>query len=215
MGHMLRKAPYRFWLLIVLLALIAVSAIGVKYPADFVWEHVLTAAALVSLLWLEVKGGPLSNVSYTLIFMYLAVHVLGAHYTYSEVPYDEWSRDVFGTSVSEFFGQDRERNHFDRFVHLIFGVLLLHPIRELIERPMTLRPVHAALVAALIVIAFGDLYEVLEWGYAEIAGQEAAEHYNGQQGDVFDPQKDMLLNAIGAFIGAALSLWIAPKQHRT
>ncbi len=32
----------------------------------------------------------LSRVSYTLIFLFLSLHAVGAHYTYAQVPYDAW-----------------------------------------------------------------------------------------------------------------------------
>jgi putative membrane protein len=208
-----RWLTYRAVLLIVLLILIAISAIGVRYPSDFVWEHVLTAAGLAFLAWLEVRGRPLSNASYTLLFLYLALHVLGAHYTYSEVPYDEWSRLMFGMSVSEMLGQSVERNHFDRLVHFVFGFLVLHPMRELVQRGMNVRLAHAIAIAAAFIIVLGTFYEILEWLYAMIVGAEAAEHYNGQQGDVFDPQKDIVLNILGALIGAFLSVIISKDSR--
>jgi len=46
----------------------------------------------------------------------------------------------------------------------------------------------------------GALYEIAEWGVAMLFAPETAENYNGQQGDVWDPQRDMLLAAIGATI---------------
>ena len=69
-----------------------------------------------------------SNLSYCLIFAFLALHSVGSHYTYSEVPAGFWLRDALGL----------ERNHYDRFVHFAFGLLLAYPLRE-----MVLRVVHA------------------------------------------------------------------------
>jgi putative membrane protein len=208
-----RWITYRTILFALLLILLAISAIGVRYPSDFIWEHVLTVVGLAFLVRLDVKGKPLSNASYTLLFVYFSLHVLGAHFTYSEVPYDDWSRQFFGTSISEMFGQTRQRNHFDRFVHFVFGILLLHPTRELVQRGMNVRSVHAIVIAGAFLITFGTLYEIFEWLYAVFAGAEAAEHYNGQQGDMFDAQKDIVLNISGTVLGGFLSAVLGSNRN--
>lgn len=210
-----RWITYRTVLLTIFIVLWAISAIDVPYPADFVWEHVLTVAGLAFLVWLEAKRAPLSNASYTLLFLYFALHVLGAHYTYSEVPYDEWSRNLFGTSVSEMFGQTQQRNHFDRLVHFVFGILLLHQMRELVQRGMQVRPMHAIIISGGFLVVLGTLYEILEWLYAVYAGAEAAERYNGQQGDMFDAQKDIVLNIVGTIIGGFLSALLGNSTQRS
>lgn len=63
---------------------------------------------------------PSLNDSYCLV-VFLWLHILGARYIYSFVPYDDWSRSVLGSGISEWFGW--ERNHYDRLVHLCFGGL--------------------------------------------------------------------------------------------
>ena len=70
----------------------------------------------------------LSRVSYTLLFVFLVLHEIGAHYTYAEVPYDKWFDSVFGFSLNAALGF--ERNHFDRAIHFFYGLLLAYPIRE-------------------------------------------------------------------------------------
>jgi putative membrane protein len=48
------------------------------------------------------------------------------------------------------------------------------------------------------VLAIGSIYEVLEWQVAVTLATSHAEAYNGQQGDIWDPQKDMALQWLGA-----------------
>ena len=43
------------------------------------------------------------------------------------------------------------------------------------------------------------MYELLEWGVAVFLSPEMAENYNGQQGDIWDAHKDMILAMIGSF----------------
>jgi putative membrane protein len=60
------------------------------------------------------------------------LHEVGAHYTYARVPYDEWTIGLFGFSLDQALGF--ERNHFDRFVHFCYGLLFAYPIREVFIR---------------------------------------------------------------------------------
>lgn len=66
----------------------------------------------------------LSNVSYTLITIFMILHVVGSHYTYAQVP--------FGYALQQWFGESR--NMYDRLVHFSFGLLLAYPIREVFVR---------------------------------------------------------------------------------
>ena len=106
----------------------AVLAIAPHHRADWALENILVlVVALV--LGLSAKNFPLSRISYTLIFIFLMLHEIGSHYTYAEVPYDEWLKSLAGFSLNDSMGW--ERNHFDRFIHFAFGLLLAYPIREL------------------------------------------------------------------------------------
>jgi putative membrane protein len=75
---------------------------------------------------------PLSRVSYTLIFSFLCLHAVGAHYTYSLVPYDAWFETLTSHTPASVRGW--ERNHFDRLVHFSYGLLLSYPAREVFLR---------------------------------------------------------------------------------
>ena len=107
---------------------------------------------------------PLSNVSYTLIFVYLCLHTIGAHYTYAQVPYDHWSRAAFGRGVSELTGW--KRNQFDRLVHFCFGFLLAYPIREVFLRVAGARGFWGYYLPLDVTMSFSMLYELIEWGAA-------------------------------------------------
>ena len=106
-------------------------AIAPSDRADWLLENALVAVAVPALIW-SWRRFPLSRLSYTLVFVFLCLHTLGAHYTYSEVPYDAWSRRLLGFSLNEALGF--ERNHFDRLVHFSYGLLMAYPARELFFR---------------------------------------------------------------------------------
>ncbi|MGI9013945.1 MAG: DUF2238 domain-containing protein [Phycisphaerales bacterium] len=201
-----RRSPLRIVLLCVFLVIFAISCINPDHPRDFILEHTFTAAGLMALFFID-RQAPLSNWSYGLLFIFFSLHVVGAHYTYSHVPYDQWSRAVTGTSISEMMHW--ERNHYDRLVHLAAGLLCMRPIRELAER-WTRVSFHAACFIAIATLAlFSMTYELIEWVFAMTMSEENAEIYNGQQGDVFDAQKDMalaLLGSIASYVAQAVML---------
>jgi putative membrane protein len=109
-------------LLLALLAAFSFAlAIRPHDRADWLLENSLLFAAVGVLIGTR-RVLPLSRVSYTLLFLFLCLHTVGAHYTYSLVPYDTWFETVTGRTLSERTGW--ERNHFDRLVHFLYGLLL-------------------------------------------------------------------------------------------
>jgi putative membrane protein len=136
-----------------------------------------------------------SNLSYSLIFVFLMMHVMGAHYTYSQVPLGDWLRD--GLSLG--------RNHYDRLVHLCFGLLLAYPLRELVLRRLHLHGVGGYLVPVLSILSLSSSYEILESWAARIVDPSTGMAFVGAQGDVWDGQKDMSLALSGACLAMALA----------
>lgn len=136
----------------------------------------------------------LSETSYCLIFAFVVLHTIGAHFTYSKVPFGEWLRT----------GLSLHRNYYDRLVHLSFGLLLAYPFRDQVIRASRSGPVWGSVIALMIITSLSTGYELMEWAVAEIAKPEDAAAFLGMQGDLFDAQKDCAL----AVLGAALSLII-------
>jgi putative membrane protein len=153
-----------------------------------------------------------SRISYTLIFVFLAIHEIGAHYTYSLVPYDEWSRRVIGVSPSEIFAL--ERNHFDRAVHFLYGLLLAYPIREVFLRVAAVKGFWGYFLPLDLTMSSSMMYELIEWAYAMIFGGEAGAAYLGTQGDVWDAHHDMALASLGALIAMGITLAINLSLQR-
>lgn len=187
--------PYRVWLLVFGLSLLALSLISPQDRFYCMLEHAATLLGLVALIIVE-RHHPLSNTSCTLLFIYLVLHIIGAHYLYSNVPYDQWSQWLLGVSINEVFGF--QRNHYDRLVHFANGALLMLPLVEVVQRWITPGRIAAAFVAFTTIMTIGVLYELMEWGLAMIMDPENAELFNGQQGDMFDAQKDLALACLGA-----------------
>ncbi|MBL8858999.1 MAG: DUF2238 domain-containing protein [Planctomycetes bacterium] len=175
--------------------------------ADWALENILSAL-FVLVLWLTRRKFPFSRISYTLFFLFLTLHVLGAHYTYSEVPYDEWSTAWFGGSISDLFGF--ERNHYDRLVHFLYGFLLSYPMREVFVRIAGVRGFWGYCLPLMMTMASSCLYEIIEWIAALVVGGDLGAAYLGTQGDEFDAQKDMAL----ATFGTVLSLVVVAVIHK-
>ena len=121
-----------------------------------------------------------------------------AHWTYSDVPYSSWLGGL-GIDLQDTLGSSR--NMFDRLVHLAFGLLVVRPIVELESNYAGVNRRLAYRLAILFVLASSAAYEIFEWTLAILISPEAAEAYNGQQGDVFDAQKDMWMATAGAILG--------------
>lgn len=176
---------------------------------DWALENLLVVVFALALWW-SWSRFQFSKLSVTLIFIFLSVHEVGAHYTYSKVPYDQWAEAVFGTSITELFGFSR--NHFDRLEHFFYGALLAYPMREGYVRLQGLRGRMTYTIPITITLAFSAMYEVFEWWAAEIAGGELGVAYLGTQGDVWDAQKDMALAGFGAILAMGAAFYADLKR---
>lgn len=176
---------------------VPLSFVAAPYPRELVLQHVPTLMGILLLLGMVLKYRPSSTAFYcSLAFLWL--HIIGARWIYSYVPYDELARTITGRTLSETFGW--ERNHYDRLVHFASGVLGLPILSEFLRRFYRLPPLAAAVLAMFGVLAVGAMYEILEWQIALAFSPEMAESYNGQQGDMWDAQKDLALAWLGAII---------------
>ena len=182
-------------------AAVPLSFVAAPYPEQMILQHVPTVIGLALLLAVTLRTR-ISGLSFACSIAFLWLHIIGARWLYSYVPYDELARHLTGTSLSELFGW--QRNHYDRLVHAAFGVLAVPPISELLQRCCGIRPEAAAVLSVACVAAVGAAYEIFEWLIAVTLSPERAEAYNGQQGDVWDPQKDLALAGLGSIVSAVL-----------
>ncbi len=187
-------------------------AINPLYPKDWLLENVLIFIG-VPIVALGAYRSPLSRLSYTLIFIYLCLHALGAHYTYSEVPYDHWIQNLTGGhSLDAAMGW--QRNHFDRFVHFSYGLLLTYPIRELFMRHVVAQGFWSYLLTFSLTMSVPMLYELIEWGAAIIFGGDLGIAYLGTQGDIWDAQKDMAFASLGTLVAMTLTACLNAMQFQ-
>lgn len=198
----------QYTLVLALAALLAISLIAAPYPREQWLQHVPTVVVLVGLAW-AARRRWLSTSAVACLAAMTALHIVGARWIYSYVPYEQWCDAVFGSGPREWFGW--RRNHYDRLVHLAFGLLMPGPMVEAAMRYGGLSRRWAVVVALLSVAAASAVYEVLEWLLAIIAAPDFADHYNGQQGDAWDAQKDMALAIVGSVVA---TMWLTLRSTR-
>ena len=155
---------------------------------------------------------PLSRLSYTLIFIFMCLHEVGAHYTYAEVPYDAWSQALLGRSIGETLGW--ERNHFDRLVHFLYGLLLAYPVREIFLRVANVRGFWGYFLPLDLTMSTSMMFELFEWAAAELIGGDLGMAYLGTQGDVWDAHKDMALASLGALTAMTVTALVNVRLQR-
>lgn len=177
----------------VYLAVWVVAAIAPVDRFDWLLENLLVFAWLAGLL-ATYRRFPLSSTSYLCIFAFLALHAVGAHYTYSATPLGFIAARVLGFT----------RNHYDRVMHFGFGLLFAYPMREVLSRTTHLRALGLSFVTVALLLAASAGYELVEWAVALVVDPHAAYAYLGTQGDVFDSQKDESLALLGALVGVVL-----------
>ena len=185
--------PYHVFLLAIFAAVWGWAAIEPRYPQDWLLENYLVFA-FVPLILLAARHYRLSSLSCTLVTVFLLLHVVGSHYTYSEVP--------LGFTLQHWF--DAERNMYDRLVHFSFGLLLAYPFQEVFMRATTVNGGWTYVLPLQGVMSFSFTYEIIEWRVAERVDPAAGLAFLGAQGDLWDAQKDMALAVVGAVIALSI-----------
>ncbi|HHX8649194.1 DUF2238 domain-containing protein [Vibrio antiquarius] len=164
-----------------------------------VWfAEIIPAIGILVAIWTISIRYQFSNTAYFLMFIWLCLHTIGAKYTFSEVPFD-WFNDMIGS----------DRNNFDRVAHFSIG-LYAYPIAEYLIHKNKFNKTFSCWFALFAIMSLAAGYEIIEWWYAELAGGDEGIAFLGSQGDIWDAQKDMLCDTVGA----ALSLFLMSAQRR-
>ena len=180
--------------LLILLGLSVWSAIN-PYDRQVWWTEMSTVFVLLAVFGCLYRRLQLSVGSYFFIFLWCWLQVIGAHYTFELVPFE---------GVGNIFGF--ERNHYDRLAHFVVGLNAVG-IAELLWRYRGAPSARtASIYSVVIIMAVANFWELVEWIYAEIDGGSAGLAFLGSQGDVWDAQKDMLMDTLGALLGAGIFL---------
>lgn len=167
-------------------------ALGIA-PADrAIWaaENLLVVIA-IPIFILTYRNLRFSDLAYTTLFAFLVLHTVGSYFTYTGVPFPECF----------------ERNHYDRVVHFLYGLLIAPLAVELFAAKAPPRGIWTYLLPMLFLASHAAIFEVIEWTLvAWLMDPQMVEDYLCMQGDPWDAQKDMLLAMVGAAIGVAATM---------
>jgi putative membrane protein len=131
---------------------------------------------------------------YPLFTLHAVILMIGAHWTYAEVPLFNWLRDVGLFS----------RNNYDKIGHFMQGFVPVLMTREVLLRTSPLKKGGwVNFLSACVVLAASAFYELIEW-WVSIATGSAGDSFLGTQGYIWDTQSDMFLCLIGSIVGLIL-----------
>ncbi|MFL5613184.1 MAG: DUF2238 domain-containing protein [Gemmatimonadaceae bacterium] len=183
-------------------ALFIWAAIKPYDRADWWAENIPIVAVVATLVVFYVRGVRFSPLAYLFMAVLPYLHTIGGHYTFERVPFD-WFDRLFGFS----------RNMYDRVAHFSVGFYAFGILEYLLGRRKMSRPL--ACFFAIFAIGFVAMsYELIEWLYAAYGGNASAgANFLGSQGDVWDAQKDMLMDTLGGITTVLLYL-VLRRSHK-
>jgi putative membrane protein len=192
-----RKQPLHMAYISMFLLFWFYSALSTPDLTNWLTENILTLSLLIFLVAFY-NIFRFSDTSYSLIFLFLLLHVFGSQYQYTENPLGEWLQHQFNQS----------RNNYDRMVHFGFGLLLTYPIHEVLLRGLKLNRFLSYLLPVELVLSLGALYELIEWAVADLLyhGTEQGMDFLGMQGDIWDAQKDIGLGFLGSIVAISATI---------
>jgi putative membrane protein len=180
--------------------------LGIDPYSRDVWfvENLPIFLIVLLLVVLYVRGVRFSNASYVLMSVLVFLHTVGGHYTFERVPFD-WFNNFF----------DFERNMYDRVAHFSVG-FYAYPIAEYLSvRKLVNTKWLVYLTPLLFIISVAAVYEMFEWWFAATYGGDAGAAFLGSQGDIWDAQKDILMDTLGGVTALILFFVFGRKKSKT
>lgn len=190
-------------LIVWLIVLWIITAISPYNRHDWLIENILVFI-YAFLLIATYQRFAFTNLSYMLFGIFISLHLVGAHYTYTEVPFGLLLKDTLNLT----------RNHYDRIVHFSFGLLNAYPFREIFIRAAGVRRNWSYFMAIVGVLSFSGFYEIIEAAVAFLVSPELGDVYLGAQGDIWDAEKDTFLALSGSVVAMCI-LWLYNKYKNT
>ncbi len=181
------------WLVTVYVVLFTVCAINPIDRTTWFAENLTVWIILAVILGLYWRGIRFSRLAYGLMFMLIYLHTIGGHYTFALVPFD-WVSDLFGF----------ERNHYDRMAHFTVGFYAFAIAEWLWNKKLVANKFLLFTYPVFVIATIAMSYELVEWYYAAQSNAADAMAYLGSQGDIWDAQKDMLADTLGAIVATTL-----------
>ena len=167
-----------------------------------VWLAEITPVIIIfTVLVFTYRKFRFSNIAYGLLSIWIFWHTIGGHYTFANVPFG-WVTEMLGT----------ERNHFDRVGHFVIG-FYAYGMAEWLLRKKYCGLKLAMVFSLFFIMSIAAGYEIIEWWYAVVEGGSAGAEFLGSQGDIWDAQKDMLSDTLGAITSLIMFYFIRPDKR--
>lgn len=189
------------YLMIGYAVLFLILAINPYDRATWFVENLTVWIILAVIMGLYLGGIRFSRMAYALMFALIYLHTIGGHWTFALVPFD-WVTDFFGFS----------RNHFDRIAHFSVGFYAFAIAEWLWNKKLVANKFLLFTYPIFAIATIAMSYEVIEWVYAALSDPAAGAAYLGSQGDIWDAQKDMLADTLGAIV-ATTSFFMIRKTR--
>ena len=179
-------------------------ALAISPVSREVWLAEITPVIIIFTLFVfTYRKFRFSNFAYGLFSIWIFWHTIGGHYTFANVPFG-WVSDVLGT----------ERNHFDRVGHFVIG-FYAYGMAEWLLRKKYCELKLGMIFSLFFIMSIAAGYEIIEWWYAAVEGGSAGVEFLGSQGDIWDAQKDMLSDTLGALTSLVMFYFIRPDKRKT
>ncbi len=192
-----RIPEYLFFIYLAVFSLCAIN----PYDRSVWWAENIPVMLVVTVLVITRNRYRFSDASYILMSFFLVMHTIGGYYTFERVPFD-WVTNLFGF----------ERNHYDRLAHFSVG-FYAYPIAELLLLKGLVRSRLVLYLFPLFsIVTVAGVYEVIEWWYAVSADEAAGIAVLGSQGDIWDAQKDILADTLGALTVMTIFMKVYNEQ---
>ena len=178
----------RILMFTVLLAAL-VSLITTDDRANWILEESIVLIA-IPFVWRYSSSVGLTPVLVVAATIQMLVITHGAHATYEHA----W----LGEQLAHLLGM--HRNPWDRVGHLMQGVVPALAAREVLRRHVRLNPgAMVTLLAISVAMCVSAIYEIIEL-ILSLIGSDATKAFVNTNGDLYDPQWDMVMALIGSLI---------------
>lgn len=178
-------------------------ALGINPVARDVWVAEIIPVIVIFLIFvLTFNKFRFSNLAYALVSIWIFWHTIGGHYTFANVPFG-WVTEMLGA----------ERNHFDRIGHFTIGFYAFAMAEWLLRKGYCGFKL-AMTFSLFFIMSVAAAYEIIEWWYAALEGGDAGVEFLGSQGDIWDAQKDMLSDTLGAITSLLLFYFYRTDKKR-
>jgi len=175
--------------------LVLFSALAIHpYDRTTWFAENLTVWIILAAIWvLYARHIRFSQTAYALMFVLIYLHTIGGHYTFALVPFG-YVTNLIGST----------RNHFDRVAHFSVGFYAFAIAEWLWSRRLVANKFLLFTYPVFLIATVAMTYELIEWWYAAKAPAAEAMAYLGSQGDIWDAQKDMLADTLGAITATSV-----------